>query len=120
MFTGKVTASAIGKKSPGFALGTDIFIAAGTAVYDALPAKTANINRFVMSSVITELKIAIILPLTKGIIIAKMNWNHPNEKNTFSFLSLVTPISRRKTARKPLKRSLVNGFIPSACLALAI
>ena len=29
---GKVTASAIGKKSPGFALGTEIFIAAGTAM----------------------------------------------------------------------------------------
>ncbi len=32
IFTGKVTAKAIGKKSPGFAFGTDIFIAAGTAM----------------------------------------------------------------------------------------
>lgn len=32
MFTGKVTARAIGKKSPGFDLGTEIFIAAGTAM----------------------------------------------------------------------------------------
>ncbi len=32
MLTGNVTASAIGKNSPGFALGTDIFIAAGTAI----------------------------------------------------------------------------------------
>jgi hypothetical protein len=30
---GKVTARAIGKKSPGFALGTEICIAAGTAMY---------------------------------------------------------------------------------------
>lgn len=29
---GKVIASAIGKKSPGFDWGTDIFIAAGTAI----------------------------------------------------------------------------------------
>jgi hypothetical protein len=29
---GKVTAKAIGKKIPGFALGTAIFIAAGTAI----------------------------------------------------------------------------------------
>lgn len=32
IFTGKVTARAIGKKSPGFDWGTDIFIAAGTAI----------------------------------------------------------------------------------------
>ena len=32
MFTGKVIAKAIGKKSPAFAFGTDIFIAAGTAM----------------------------------------------------------------------------------------
>ena len=32
IFIGKVTARAIGKKSPGFARGTDIFIAAGTAM----------------------------------------------------------------------------------------
>jgi hypothetical protein len=32
MFMGNVTASAIGKNSPGLALGTVIFIAAGTAM----------------------------------------------------------------------------------------
>ena len=48
---GNVTARAIGKKSPGFALGTEIFIAAGTAMYDALAAKTENINLFVISDV---------------------------------------------------------------------
>jgi hypothetical protein len=47
IFIGKVTASAIGKKSPGFALGTEIFIAAGTAIYEALAAKIANMKRLV-------------------------------------------------------------------------
>jgi len=32
MFTGNVTASAIGKNRPGFAFGTDTFMAAGTAM----------------------------------------------------------------------------------------
>jgi hypothetical protein len=32
IFIGKVTASAMGRKRPGLALGTDIFIAAGTAI----------------------------------------------------------------------------------------
>jgi hypothetical protein len=32
IFIGKVTARAIGKKRPGLAFGTDIFIAAGTAI----------------------------------------------------------------------------------------
>ena len=44
MFTGKVTANAIGRKRPGLAFGAEIFIAAGTAMYDALAAKTAKIN----------------------------------------------------------------------------
>ena len=63
---------------------------------------------------------AIIEPLTSGIIIAKITGNQPNEKNALSFLPLVIPISKRKIARNPLKRSFVNGFIPSACLALAM
>ena len=46
MFTGKVTANAIGKNSPGFASGTAIFMAAGTAMYEALAAKIANINSY--------------------------------------------------------------------------
>jgi hypothetical protein len=32
IFIGKVTARAMGKKSPGLAFGTDIFMAAGTAM----------------------------------------------------------------------------------------
>lgn len=51
IFTGNVTARAIGKKSPGFALGTEIFMAAGTAIYEALAANIANIKRLVISSV---------------------------------------------------------------------
>ena len=119
MFMGKVIASAIGKKSPGLALGTDIFIAAGTAIYDALAAKIANINRLLTSCVTIELNNATVHPLMSGMITAKIKGNHPNEKNAFNFLPLIMPISKRKMARKPLNRSLVNGLIPSACFALA-
>jgi hypothetical protein len=69
---GKVTARAIGKKSPGLALGTEIFIAAGTAMYEALAANTAKTNRLGMSIVTKELNIAIIQPLKRGIIMAKI------------------------------------------------
>ncbi len=41
---GKVIAIAIGMYSPGFAEGTLIFIAAGTAMYDALAAKIESNN----------------------------------------------------------------------------
>ena len=51
MFTGKVTAKAMGKNNPGLAFGTDIFIAAGTAMYDALAARMANMKRFAGSGV---------------------------------------------------------------------
>lgn len=51
MFTGKVTAKAIGKNKPGLAFGTEIFMAAGTAMYDALAAKMANMKRFAGSGV---------------------------------------------------------------------
>ena len=76
-------------------------------------------KRLVMSRVTKELNIAIILPLKRGIIMAKIIGNQPNEKNAFNFLPLAIPMSKRKMARKPLKRSFVNGLIPSACLALA-
>lgn len=56
MFIGKVTANAIGKNKPGFALGAEIFMAAGTAIYEALAARTPKINLFVTSSVTNELK----------------------------------------------------------------
>lgn len=46
MFIGKVMANAMGKNKPGLAFGAEIFIAAGTAIYEALAAKIANINLF--------------------------------------------------------------------------
>ena len=49
ILSGKVTAKAIGKNNPGFAFGTAIFIAAGTAIYEALAANTAKINRLATS-----------------------------------------------------------------------
>jgi hypothetical protein len=45
--------------------------------------------------------------------------NHPKEKKAFSFLPLVIPISSKKIAKKPLKRSFVKGLMPSACFASA-
>ena len=66
-----------------------------------------------------ELISAKVHPLINGMIRAKANGNNPNEKNAFSFLPLVMPISKRKIAKKPLNKSLVNGLIPSACFALA-
>ena len=116
---GKVMASAIGKKSPGFDWGTDIFIAAGTAIYEALAARIAKMNLLEISCVINELNNATIQPFTIGITMAKIIGNHPKDKNVFNFLPLVTPMSSKKIARNPLNKSLVNGLIPSACLALA-
>ena len=53
IFIGNVTASAIGKNKPMFAFGTDIFIAAGTAMYEALAAKIENMNIQNMISQVT-------------------------------------------------------------------
>ena len=119
MLTGKVTASAMGKNNPGLALGAVIFIAAGTAIYEALAANTENINLLDKSLVTNELSKAKITPLTIGITIAKIIGNQPKAKKVFSFRPLVIPISSRKIAKKPLKISFVNGLIPSACLAFA-
>ena len=119
ILNGKVKAKAIGKKIPGFAFGTAIFIAAGTAMYDALAAKTAKINLFPISCVIKPLKSAIMLPLNKGIKNAKVAVNQPFLKNSLSFFPLVIPISKRKIAKNPLKISVVKGLIPWACLSFA-
>lgn len=81
---GKVTASAIGRYKPGFALGAAIFIAAGTAMYEALAAKIENINLLVTSVVINELIIPNITPLINGIRAAKAKGKNPNEKKAFS------------------------------------
>ena len=55
IFTGKVMAKAIGKKMPGFAFGAAIFIAAGTAIYEALAARIAKMNLFPTSGVTAQL-----------------------------------------------------------------
>ncbi len=119
MFIGNVIAKAIGKNNPGFALGAEIFIAAGTAMYEALAASIANMNLLETSSVTNELNIAKTAPLNNGISNANKKGNHPNEKNAFNFLPLVIPISNKKIAKNPLNKSLVKGLIPSAALALA-
>lgn len=46
MLKGNVIPKAIGKYRPGSAFGAANFIAAGTAIYDALAANTANTKRF--------------------------------------------------------------------------
>lgn len=109
----------MGKNKPGFAFGADIFMAAGTAMYDALAAKTAKMKRLATSCVTKELSNATIHPFTRGIAAAKMSGNHPCEKKAFSLRPLVIPISNKKMARNPLNKSLVKGLMPSACLALA-
>ena len=119
MLIGKVMASVMGKNKPGLALGTVIFIAAGTAIYEALAAKTAKINRFAGSWVTKELNTANRLPLIKGIMLAKAMGKYPKEKKDFSFLPLFIPMSSKNIAKNPLNRSLVKGFMPSACFSLA-
>ena len=94
-------------------------MAAGTAIYDALAAKTEKINRSLTSEVINPLRIATAQPLMIGINAAKAMGNHPNSKKDFIFRPLLIPISNKKMAKKPLNKSLVNGLIPSACFASA-
>ncbi len=103
MLIGKVTASAIGRSSPGFDLGAEIFIAAGTAIYEALAARVANMNLFATSLVMGALTKATMLPFTSGINIENKIGNQPKEKKAFSFLPLVIPMSKRKIARNPFK-----------------
>ena len=87
---------------------------------EALAARMANMKRLETSEVTAALITATKHPLINGITIAKTNGNQPKEKNALSFFPLLMPISNRKIARNPLKRSSVKGFIPSACSALAI
>ena len=97
---------------PGLAFGTAIFMAAGTAIYDALAANTEKINLFPISCVIMMLMKATKQPFTNGTIRAKMAVNQPFLKKSFSFFPLAIPMSKRNIARKPLKMSVVNGLIP--------
>jgi len=99
IFNGKLIAKAIGKYIPGFALGIDSFIAAGTAIYDALDASTVIKNLFPISSINNPLKRAIKHPLNNENPIADAVVNHPFLKNDFNFLPLVIPISNRNIAK---------------------
>jgi len=119
IFNGKLIAKAIGKYIPGFALGIDSFIAAGTAIYDALDASTVIKNLFPISSINNPLKRAIKHPLNNENPIADAVVNHPFLKNDFNFLPLVIPISNRNIAKNPLNISVVNGFISIACCSFA-
>ena len=62
---------------PGLAFGTAIFMAAGTAIYDALAANTEKINLFPISCVIMLVMKAIRQPFNNGTIKAKMAVNEP-------------------------------------------
>lgn len=77
ILTGNVIANAIGKNNPGFAFGTVIFIAAGTAIYEALAASIEKMKRLEISSVTKPLNQAKILPFTNGINKAKTKGNQP-------------------------------------------
>ena len=68
----------------------------------------AKIKRFETSDVTAALSAAIKHPFISGIIKAKTNGNQPKEKNALSFFPLLMPISNRKIARNPLKRSSVK------------
>jgi hypothetical protein len=59
------------------------------------------------------------IPFISGITIAKTTVNQPYRLKTLSPLPLTMPMSKRKIAKNPLKRSVVNGFIPCACSSLA-
>lgn len=119
MLKGNVIASAIGMYKLGLALGTAIFIAAGTAMYEALAARIAKSNRFPVASIKKPLSRATIIPLNRGIAMAKTRANHPFFIKTDSFSPLVIPISSKNTAKNPLKISVVKGLIPSAWASLA-
>jgi hypothetical protein len=62
MLKGKVSPNAIGMYSPGSAFGAASFIAAGTAMYEALAASIAKINLLPISCVTRLLAKAITQP----------------------------------------------------------
>ena len=77
MLNGKVMASAIGTYNPGLALGAASFMAAGTAMYEALAARIENIKRLEGSLVTRLLMSAAAIPFISGITIAKTTVNQP-------------------------------------------
>lgn len=111
MLKGKVIASAIGTYSPGFAL--------VSFQQDALAAKIDKIKRLDGSEVTKLLMSAAAMPLTNEIAIAKITGNQPHLLKTPRPSPLTMPISSKKITKNPLKRSVVNGFIPRACSSLA-
>ncbi len=78
----------MGKKRPGFTL--------GTAMYEALAAKIANKNRLPVSWVINELSIATRLPLIIGINIAKIIEKNQKRKKFLAFGHLLFPCLKGK------------------------
>jgi hypothetical protein len=72
MFSGKVMASAIGVYKPGFASGIAIFIAAGTAMYEALATKTVNRSLSPLGTSNIPVKYAVSVPRMSGVMSAKM------------------------------------------------
>ena len=95
-------------------------MAAGTAMYDALAANMANINRFPISAVTNPLSHATAIPLIIGITIGNQVTNQPYFLKAPNFLAVTIPISNKNSAKNPLKISVVKGLIPSACLLSAI
>ena len=89
MFTGNVTASAIWIYKPGFALVTDIRMAAGTAMYEALAAKMEISSRSPIESKKKLLSTAIIEPFTSGVITANRIGERPFFYNPLNFFPLV-------------------------------
>lgn len=120
MFTGNVTANAIGMYKPGFAFGTEIRIAAGTAIYEALAAKIDISSRSPIESKKKLLNTAITDPFTSGVTMANRIGDSPFFQRPLNFLPLVIPISNKNTAKNPLNSSVVKGLIPSACCSVAM
>ena len=77
MFIGNVIARAMGKNKPGFACGAAIFMAAGTAMYEALAPSMAKMNLFATSCVTILLASATMQPFMMGMAIPKMIGNEP-------------------------------------------
>ena len=97
----------------GFASGTEILIAAGTAIYDALAAKVARIavpptDR----SNVRPTKIPTI-EKTKGAAMPKPIKNTPYLFKLPRCVDVIKPISNKNSASTPLNKSTNNGAIDS-------
>jgi hypothetical protein len=109
----------MGIYKPGLACGAASFIAAGTAMYEALAARiVSNILSPILSE-IEPLRNATKIPLKSGRSIENATGKYPFFQKADNFLPLTIPISSRNTARKPLNISEVKGAIPLACSSFA-